>query len=116
MDGEKIVSIRPQGRFKADNGAALVAASLAGLGLACLPISLVREHLESGALVPVMARYAVPSCSVYVVRPPAQHPNRKVRMLTDLLVEHFKEFSTAAQPLGSRQECRCTDERKVISA
>ncbi len=31
MDGDKILTIRPQGRFKADNGAALVVAAAAGL-------------------------------------------------------------------------------------
>ena len=34
MDGDKIITVRPQGRFKADNGTALVAAALAGLGIA----------------------------------------------------------------------------------
>jgi ferredoxin-NADP reductase len=29
MDGDKIVTVRPQGRFKADNGTALVAAAIA---------------------------------------------------------------------------------------
>ena len=36
-DGEKVVSVRPQGRFKADNGTALIAAAVAGLGIAYLP-------------------------------------------------------------------------------
>jgi DNA-binding transcriptional LysR family regulator len=36
MDGDKTVSIHPQGRFKADNGTAL-AAAVAGLGIAWLP-------------------------------------------------------------------------------
>lgn len=34
MDGDKIITVRPQGRFKADNGIALVAAATAGLGIA----------------------------------------------------------------------------------
>ena len=33
LDGDKIVSVRPQGRFKADNGIALAAAAAAGLGI-----------------------------------------------------------------------------------
>ena len=37
MDGDKIITVRPQGRFKADNGAALVAAATAGLGIAICP-------------------------------------------------------------------------------
>ncbi|WP_137173265.1 LysR family transcriptional regulator [Massilia sp. HP4] len=89
LDGEKTVSIRPQGRFKADNGMALVAAALAGLGVAYLPYGLMHEYLDSGALVPVMTRYPPPPAGAYVVRPPGQHPARKIRILTDLLVAYF---------------------------
>jgi len=37
MEGDTVISVRAQGRFKADNGVALVAAAVAGLGLAYLP-------------------------------------------------------------------------------
>ncbi len=88
MDGDKIVAVRPQGRLKADNGTALVAAATAGLGIAWLPDGLTRDYLASGALVPVMTRYPPPPAGAYVVRPPGQHPSRKVRVLTELLIEY----------------------------
>ncbi|MES5047845.1 LysR family transcriptional regulator [Rhizobium nepotum] len=91
MDGDKPVTVRPQGRFKADNGSALVAAALAGLGIAYLPDGLIHEHIASGALVPVMTRHPVPSAGIYVVRPPAQHPARKIRVLTEMLIECFDD-------------------------
>ena len=90
LDGDKMISVRPNGRFKADNGAALAAAAAAGLGLAWLPDCLVEDHLASGALVPVMTNYPVPNGGVYVLRPPGQHPARKIRVLTELLIEHFR--------------------------
>lgn len=93
MDGDEIVTVHPQGRFKADNGIALVAAAAAGLGIAWLPDGLTREHLASGALVPVMTRYPPPSAGIYVIRPPGQHPSRKVRVLTELLIECFEQAS-----------------------
>jgi len=89
IDGDKTISVHPQGRFKADNGAALTAAAVAGLGIAWLPDCLTEDHLTSGALVPVMTRYPVPTAGVFVVRPPGQHPARKVRVLIELLIEHF---------------------------
>jgi DNA-binding transcriptional LysR family regulator len=89
IDGDKTISVHPQGRFKADNGAALAAAAVAGLGIAWLPDCLTEDHLTSGALVPVMTRYPVPTAGVFVVRPPGQHPARKVRVLIELLIEHF---------------------------
>jgi DNA-binding transcriptional LysR family regulator len=90
MDGDTVVTIRPQGRFKADNGAALVAAALAGLGIARLPDGLTQAHLASGALVPVLTLYPPPVAGIYVVRPPGQNPARKIRVLTEMLVECFE--------------------------
>jgi DNA-binding transcriptional LysR family regulator len=89
MDGNKTISIHPQGRFKADNGTALAAAAVAGLGIAWLPDHLIKGYLDSGALVQVMPRYPVPTAGIFVVRPPGQHPTRKVRVLTELLIERF---------------------------
>ena len=40
-DGDRIITTRPQGRFKADNAVALVAAALAGIGIARVPNGLV---------------------------------------------------------------------------
>jgi DNA-binding transcriptional LysR family regulator len=90
MDGGRVITIRPQGRFKADNGTALVAAAVAGLGIGYLPNGLIQEHLRSGSLVPVMQRHPVPPAGAYVVRSPGQHPARKIRALTELLIEYFE--------------------------
>jgi DNA-binding transcriptional LysR family regulator len=88
MDGEQIVTVRPQGRFKADNATALVCAALAGLGLAYVPDDFTDSHIASGALVEVMADYPPPPAAAYVLRAPGQHPARKIRVLTELLIEH----------------------------
>ena len=89
MDGDKILTIRPQGRFKADNGAALVVAAAAGLGIAALPDGLTQGYINSGALVTVMKNHPPPPAGIYVVRPPGQHSSRKVRVLTEMLIECF---------------------------
>jgi DNA-binding transcriptional LysR family regulator len=88
-DGANTVVLHPQGRFKADNGQALVAAVLAGLGIAMLPDFLIEEQLASGAMVALLPDYPMPEAGLYIVRPPGDHPPRKVRALTDLLVERF---------------------------
>jgi DNA-binding transcriptional LysR family regulator len=87
--GGKTISVCPQGRFQADSGAALAAAAVAGLGVAALPDFLIGEHIASGALVAVMTDYPLPEAGIFVVRPPGEHPTRKVRVLTELLVEHY---------------------------
>jgi len=89
IDGDKTIAVHPQGRFKADNGTALAAAAVAGLGVAALPDFLTENNFVSGALVPVMTRYPLPEGGIFVVRPPGQHPARKVRVLTELLIGHF---------------------------
>lgn len=91
LDGDRIVAIAPQGRFKADSATALAAAAVAGLGIAWLPDCVTYQHVASGSLVPIMTRYPVPPAAAYVVRPPSQHPTRKVRVLTDMLIAYFAE-------------------------
>lgn len=89
MDGTKIVTMRPQGRFKADNSGGLIAAALAGIGIARMSDEFVDEHIAAGRLVPVLTRFPLPPAGIYVVRPPGQHPARKIRVLTELLIEAF---------------------------
>ncbi len=87
--GGKTVSIRPQGRFKADNGSGLLAAALAGLGIAALPDFLADGPIAEGNLATVLADYSTPEAGIYVVRPPGGTAPRKVRALIDILIELF---------------------------
>ena len=70
IDGDQTVCINPRGRFKADNGTALAASAVAGLGIAYLPDLLTAHYLASGALVPVMTRFPLPQGGIFVVRAP----------------------------------------------
>jgi DNA-binding transcriptional LysR family regulator len=106
MDGDKIVTVRPQGRFIADNAMSLVAAALDGIGIGYLPEPLVADHICSGALVPIMTRHPIPPAGIFVVRPPGQHPSRKVRVLTEMLLECFGTAAVkdGAAGLGRQDE------------
>ena len=90
MDGDRIVKVQPNGTFKADNGTALAVAASAGLGLGYLPDCVTHEYRAAGTLVRVMTGYPPPAAGAYVIRPPGQHPARKVRVLAELLIEHFE--------------------------
>ena len=85
----KAVSIRPQGRFKADNGSALLAAALANLGIAALPDFLADGPIAAGTLIPILTDFPSPEAGIYVVRPPGSAAPRKVRALIDILIEGF---------------------------
>jgi DNA-binding transcriptional LysR family regulator len=89
LDGDKAITVRPHGRFKADNGTALLAAAVAGIGIAYLPDGLTTPHIASGKLVAIMTRYPPPPAGIYVVRPPGQHPARKITILTEMLIGCF---------------------------
>ncbi|KQT50231.1 LysR family transcriptional regulator [Methylobacterium sp. Leaf456] len=89
MDGPNSIAVRPHGRFKADNGTALAAAAVTGLGIAYLPERLIEAQLASGALVPVMTCFPIAPAGLFVVRPPGQHPVRTVGILTQMLIECF---------------------------
>jgi DNA-binding transcriptional LysR family regulator len=87
---DEVRTLRPQGRFKADNGVALAAAAAAGLGIAWLPDCITYAYVASGRLVRVMTAHPPPPAAAYVVRPPGSHAARKVRELTELLIAHFE--------------------------
>jgi DNA-binding transcriptional LysR family regulator len=85
----KTITVRPQGRFKADNGTAVTAAAVAGLGIARLPDFLVDTHIASGTLKPLLVDYPPPEAGLYVLRARGEFASRKVRVLTDILLERF---------------------------
>ncbi len=92
----RVIRIHPRARFTADNGAALVPAVLAGLGIALLPDFLIAEHVDSGALVSLLTDYPMPEAGVYVVRPPGGSASCKVRALIDIMVEKFGDRNCPA--------------------
>ena len=87
--GKRVVSVRPSGRLRSDNGEALLQWAVAGLGIAHLPSFLVADAVESGSLVPLLQSHAAPEFGIFVVRPPGLHVPAKVRVLIDALVARF---------------------------
>ena len=92
----KTITVRPRGRFTTDNGEAVLAAALSGVGLAGLPDFLIDQHLESGALVPVLTEYSGPEHGMFVVRLPSAFPSRKIRKLIDILIEYFGDTTSSS--------------------
>ncbi|MGO6736931.1 LysR substrate-binding domain-containing protein [Rhizobium ruizarguesonis] len=73
------------------DGEAIVAATLAGLGMCQMPRSLVRAHLETGALVSVLDEIADVPVSVYAVWPVTRHLLPRVRTVVDFLAEKGRQ-------------------------
>jgi len=86
-DGE--VSVRVSGSLRANNGDALRAAALAGLGIAVLPSFIVGPDLAAGRLQAVLTDYDGAAASIYAVYPAGRHLPIKVRAFVDFLAARF---------------------------
>ncbi len=75
--------------FWANNGDALRAAALRGLGVLLAPRFIVGEDLRSGTLEAVLGDYGTPDPSIYAVYPHNRYVSAKLRVFVDFLVERF---------------------------
>lgn len=75
----------PQTRFVFDDLGAIADAAVAGLGIACLPCWLVREHFLSGALVWLLKDVPTHTFSTYAVWPETPYLPMRVRIAIDAL-------------------------------
>ncbi|MBI1776272.1 MAG: LysR family transcriptional regulator [Proteobacteria bacterium] len=82
-------SVEVEGRFRVNNGDALRAAALKGLGIVNLPSFIVGGDLQAGALVSLLAEYIPQDTAIYAVHPHARHLSPKVRAFSDFLAERF---------------------------
>lgn len=87
-DGE--VSVEVDARLVADNGQALVAAAVAGLGVAYQPDFLVRDELRAGRLVRLFPGWATWQGAFHAVYPHRRHLSPKVRLMVEHLVRAFE--------------------------
>jgi DNA-binding transcriptional LysR family regulator len=78
------------GPLRVNNGDAILAAALGGLGVALLPCFICGEDLRAGRLVRVLPDWeASPDSAVSAVFPAARHLSPKVRAFVDFLAERF---------------------------
>jgi DNA-binding transcriptional LysR family regulator len=99
----KWLSIRPQGRFRADNGEVLRAAALADLGITALPDFLVNDAIANGSLVRLLTAYPMPEGSIHLLRPGGGAAPARLGALGDHLVEWFGSNTRDALTLKARQ-------------
>ena len=78
-----------KGPLRSNNLSALVAAARAGLGVAVLPQYAAHGALQSGALLPLLQRWALPVQEVHAVFPSPKLLPSKVRSLCDFLAPRF---------------------------
>lgn len=82
-------TVRVEGRLRANNGEILLAACLAGAGIAALPTFISGASLRAGTLVHVLPQYQSSGIAIHAVWPTARHLSAKVRAFVDFLAERF---------------------------
>jgi DNA-binding transcriptional LysR family regulator len=85
--GREPVSIRY--RLCSNNGDALRAAAVAGLGIALIPAFLVRDEVRNGRLVALLDGFEPKPVDLYAIYPPTRFLAAKVRLFIDFLAERF---------------------------
>lgn len=81
--------VRISGRLLANNGDVLLAAAVAGLGVALAPTFIAGEHVQAGRLATLLPGYATPEVALYAVYPPGRHLSAKLRSFVDFLAARF---------------------------
>jgi len=82
-------TVRVGGRVACNNGEAICAMAIKGLGVILQPDFIVTPHLQSGALEQVLAEYNRESTGVYAIHPSHRHVPLKLRKFVELLSTAF---------------------------
>jgi DNA-binding transcriptional LysR family regulator len=81
-----------------DDGNALLAAGVAGLGVMWLPRYIARGPVTRGELVPLFEDWQLEPMPLFVAFPPSRNVSRKLRVFIDWIVELVAQHAPAIQP------------------
>jgi len=110
IDGSNVHTVHPIGRFRADSGAALVAAAEQGVGITVLPHFMLDDAIVSGRLVPLLTNYSLPEQGLFVLRSAGGFVAPKLRAFKTLCAVISKESR-----LGRRASERRPNGRRCLS-
>src|SRR6185503_14063186 len=101
-------SIAIEGVFVTNSALVARRAALAGLGIALLPQYGVAAELRSGALVPLLTQYRVPTRLVLAVYPRTVAAPHRIKLFVDFLIEWFlkNDPNAALQPRAAARRLR----------
>ncbi|CAI0968874.1 LysR family transcriptional regulator [Serratia quinivorans] len=90
VDRGKEIDIQHRYHVSVNEGNALLAAALAGLGIIQTFRFMAQPHLDNGELVSLLHDWQPPSEQMYVVYPSNRHLSAKMRVFIDWAIETFK--------------------------
>lgn len=74
------------GRMRANNGDALLAAAVRGMGIICSPTFIASSAVEAGQLRPILTEFSMPELGIYAVLPSNRYIPHRVRVCVDYLI------------------------------
>ncbi|CAI0829303.1 LysR family transcriptional regulator [Serratia quinivorans] len=90
VDRGKEIDIQHRYHVSVNEGNALLASALAGLGIIQTFRFMAQPHLDNGELVSLLQDWQPPSEQMYVVYPSNRHLSAKMRVFIDWAIETFK--------------------------
>ena len=88
-DGER-VAVKGQHFIAVNDGNALLAATLTGLGIAHMPAFIAQSSIDAGLLVPVLIDWTADVIPISIVYSPNRHLSMRVRVFVDWMIELFR--------------------------
>lgn len=86
---EELQWIAVRSRLQANNGDALLDASIRGLGICYTPTFLASTAIKAGSLKVILANFPAPEMGIYAVFPGNRYIPHRVRVLVDYLAERI---------------------------
>ena len=93
----RVREVKVAGRWRSNNGVALLEAAKAGLGILYQPATLVRASLQDGSLVELMRKYTLSNIPVWAVYPSRRYLSARVRMLIEYLEQDISDDSALSE-------------------
>lgn len=88
-DGER-VTVKGRHFIAVNDGNALLAAALTGLGIAHMPAFIAQSYIDAGRLVPVLIDWTADVVPISIVYSPNRHLSTRVRVFVDWMIELFR--------------------------
>lgn len=82
-DHDQIRNVAPKQCHRLSDGGAIVAAAVAGAGICQMPLSIVDRFLNSGELVPVLAKYSTIPVEIHLLWPTQSYQSARHRYIID---------------------------------
>jgi DNA-binding transcriptional LysR family regulator len=89
LDGEPVVEPDVRGRLRCNTASGVVAAALAGAGIAYVAEDVIRDDLISGRLIRVLPRYESPTRPIHLLFHPDRRQTPKLRSFIDVVIAEF---------------------------